>query len=47
MRLPTQKELPEYYETIKQPVDFNRIKVFRQSEDEREETLSHLSEKNE
>ena len=27
MRLPTQKELPEYYETIKQPVDFNRIKV--------------------
>jgi SWI/SNF-related matrix-associated actin-dependent regulator of chromatin subfamily A protein 2/4 len=27
MRLPTQKELPEYYETIKQPVDFNKIKV--------------------
>lgn len=27
MRLPTQKELPEYYEMIKQPVDFNRIKV--------------------
>ena len=27
MRLPTQRELPEYYETIKQPVDFNRIKV--------------------
>ncbi|CAF0781322.1 unnamed protein product [Adineta ricciae] len=26
MRLPTQKELPEYYETIKQPVDFNKIK---------------------
>jgi hypothetical protein len=27
MRLPTPKELPEYYETIKQPVDFNKIKV--------------------
>lgn len=27
MRLPSQKELPEYYEMIKQPVDFNRIKV--------------------
>lgn len=27
MRLPTQKELPEYYEMIKQPVDFNKIKV--------------------
>ncbi|CAF0773868.1 unnamed protein product [Rotaria sordida] len=26
MRLPTQKELPEYYETIKNPVDFNKIK---------------------
>lgn len=26
MRLPTQKELPEYYELIKQPVDFNKIK---------------------
>jgi len=30
MRLPTQKELPEYYETIKQPVDFNKIKVWNQ-----------------
>jgi hypothetical protein len=28
MRLPTQKELPEYYDTIKNPVDFNKIKVF-------------------
>ena len=27
MRLPTQKELPDYYETIKNPVDFNKIKV--------------------
>jgi hypothetical protein len=27
MRLPTQKELPEYYEMIKHPVDFNKIKV--------------------
>ncbi|CAF0803303.1 unnamed protein product [Didymodactylos carnosus] len=26
MRLPTQKELPEYYEMIKYPVDFNKIK---------------------
>ncbi|CAF0747001.1 unnamed protein product [Didymodactylos carnosus] len=26
MRLPTQKELPEYYEMIKHPVDFNKIK---------------------
>ncbi|CAM2712301.1 unnamed protein product [Rotaria socialis] len=26
MRLPTQKELPEYYETIRNPVDFNKIK---------------------
>lgn len=32
MRLPTQRELPEYYETIKQPVDFNRIKVKRSNE---------------
>ena len=27
MRLPTPKELPEYYEMIKNPVDFNKIKV--------------------
>lgn len=27
MRLPTPKELPEYYEMIKHPVDFNKIKV--------------------
>ncbi len=26
MRLPTQKELPEYYDMIKHPVDFNKIK---------------------
>ncbi|CAF1187630.1 unnamed protein product [Rotaria sordida] len=26
MRLPTQKELPEYYDMIKNPVDFNKIK---------------------
>ncbi|CAF0901694.1 unnamed protein product [Adineta ricciae] len=26
MRLPTPKELPEYYELIKHPVDFNKIK---------------------
>ncbi|CAF1072530.1 unnamed protein product [Adineta steineri] len=26
MRLPTPKELPEYYEMIKNPVDFNKIK---------------------
>lgn len=26
MRLPTAKELPEYYEMIKTPVDFNKIK---------------------
>ena len=26
MRLPTPKELPEYYELIKDPVDFNKIK---------------------
>lgn len=29
MRLPTPKELPEYYEMIKNPVDFNKIKVRR------------------
>lgn len=27
MRLPTPKEMPEYYALIKQPVDFNKIKV--------------------
>jgi hypothetical protein len=27
MRLPTPKELPEYYDMIKHPVDFNKIKV--------------------
>jgi hypothetical protein len=32
MRLPTPKELPEYYETIKQPVDFNKIKVWDKEE---------------
>lgn len=26
MQLPTKKELPEYYETINQPIDFNRIR---------------------
>ncbi|KAL7054116.1 hypothetical protein AAHC03_026521 [Spirometra sp. Aus1] len=26
MKLPTRKELPDYYEVIKKPVDFNRIK---------------------
>jgi hypothetical protein len=28
MRLPTPKELPEYYDMIKHPVDFNKIKVW-------------------
>lgn len=27
MRLPTPKELPEYYDMIRNPVDFNKIKV--------------------
>ncbi len=27
MRLPTPKELPDYYDMIKNPVDFNKIKV--------------------
>ncbi|VEL43858.1 unnamed protein product [Protopolystoma xenopodis] len=26
MRLPTRKELPDYYEFIKKPMDFNRIR---------------------
>ena len=27
MKLPTRKELPDYYEVIKRPVDFHRIKA--------------------
>lgn len=27
MKLPTRKELPDYYEVIKRPVDFHRIKT--------------------
>lgn len=26
MKLPTRKELPDYYEVIKKPMDFHRIK---------------------
>lgn len=27
MQLPSRKELPEYYELIRKPVDFKKIKV--------------------
>jgi SWI/SNF-related matrix-associated actin-dependent regulator of chromatin subfamily A member 2/4 len=29
--LPSKKELPDYYEVIRKPVDFNKIQVLPQS----------------
>lgn len=42
MRLPTAKELPEYYEMIKTPVDFNKIKVKLKRKEKPKRTFSSV-----